>query len=328
MNQMELTGTYAEMGQLQGQSIRSMGLRFPTPDPRLVELAQACRPLLGRHAPELLEEISSLAASAGDDDLALTTLMLTAPFAQTLPACSIVAVTPQHSSDGKMWVGRNYDFTYEPAKRSATTYRTYPQGGFASLGNSDIWVGRSDGLNEAGLFIGLTATFQPGVQPGLAFWFIVRMVLDRCKSVDEALQILSSVPHAQSRNYLLADRGGRAVVVEAALDGVQVREPEDGILVTTNHNECPALKGREMFVPPDSPVRYHRLRALAGKAAVTPADIKAALGDREALVCAHGEVFGQAYGTIWSLLGSLDERQLEIAEGVPSGSMNYQVVKF
>lgn len=328
MNQMKLTGTYAEMGQLQGQIIRGMGLCFPPPDPRLAELARACQTLLGQHAPELLEELSSLVNAAGDGDQALTTLMLTAPFAQTLPACSIVAVTPERSVDGKMWVGRNYDYTYEPAKRAATTYLTYPHGGFASLGNSDMWVGRADGLNEAGLFIGLTATFQPGVQPGLAFWFIIRLVLDRCKNVEEALQILGNVPHAQSRNYLLADRGGKAVVVEASIGGIAVREPEDGILVTTNHNECPGLKGREMFVPPDSPVRYNRLRELAGGAAVSAEDIKDALGDREALVCAHGEVFGQAYGTIWSLVGQLEERRLQIAAGVPSGGMNFSVVNF
>lgn len=328
MNQMKLVGTYAEMGVLQGQIIRGMGLRFPLPDPRMMDFAKACHHLLRQYAPELLEEMDGLVSAAGDDDDALTTLILTAPFAQTLPTCSIVAVTPERSADGKTWVGRNYDFTYEPAKRSATTYFTYPENGLASLSNSDIWIGRADGLNEAGLFIGLTATFQPGVKPGLAFWFIVRMVLDRCKSVEEALEIMASVPHAQSRNYLLADRSGKAVVVEAALDGIRMREPEEGILVATNHNECQALKGREVFMPPDSPVRYQRLRALAGKGGVTADDIKAALGDREALVCAHSEVFGQPYGTIWSLVGHLDERRLEIAEGVPSGRMSYQVVEF
>jgi predicted choloylglycine hydrolase len=328
MYQMKLTGSYSEMGKIQGQGIRSLGLRVPSPDPRMKELTQGCRSQLAKHAPELLEEMTGLADAAGDDADALTTLMLTSPLAQTAPSCSIVAVLPERSADGKLWVGRNYDYFYEPAKQAATTYLTYPEGGFASLGNSDIWVGRSDGLNEAGLFIGLTATFHAGVKSGLAFWFIVRMILDRCKSVEEAIQIMESVPHAQSRNYLLADRSGKAAVVEATIEGISIREPEDGLLVTTNHCECPGLRGREMFAPPDSSIRYQRLRMLAEKTAITAVDIKEALGDREAFVCAHSQLFGQAFGTIWSLVGQPEQRQLEIADGVPSGSMDYSVVNF
>jgi predicted choloylglycine hydrolase len=145
--------------------------------------------------------------------------------------------------------------------------------------------------------------------------------------VDEALDLIQQVPHAQSRNYLLADRYGKAVVAEATIDGVEVRLPEDGLVATTNHTECPSLAGKELFVPPDSPVRYKRLRALSEESDLLDVDaVKRVFGDRENLVCAHGEVFGQAYGTIWSVVGHVDERQLEIAEGTPTGEMQYQTI--
>ena len=41
------------------------------------------------------------------------------------------------------------------------------------------------------------------------------MILDRCATVDEALALIQQVPHAQSRNYLLADRYGQAVDCQA-----------------------------------------------------------------------------------------------------------------
>ena len=34
------------------------------------------------------------------------------------------------------------------------------------------------------------AFFVPGVQPGLTFWLIGRMVLDRCATVDEGLELI------------------------------------------------------------------------------------------------------------------------------------------
>ena len=92
----------------------------------------------------------------------------------------MVAVLPERTADGRIIVGRNYDYFHDVSKEGAAIYRTYPQDGNASLGCCDIWVGREDGLNDAGLFVGMAAIFVPWLQPGLVFWFIVRMALERC----------------------------------------------------------------------------------------------------------------------------------------------------
>jgi len=153
-------------------------------------------------------------------------------------------------SEGNFF-GRNYDFAYDMPP--SVTYRTYLENGYASLGNCDIWIGREDGLNEAGLFVGIAATMLPGYQPGLTFWFVVRMLLDRCATVEEGLELVQGIPHAQSRNFLLADRSGQAAVAEVTTDGVEVRKPEDGLLVITNHAVSPELAERE------EQIRYSRL---------------------------------------------------------------------
>ncbi len=296
----------------------------------MLRFAKQCEEVVGQYAPELLYEIRSLAEAAEIDYEALAALILTAPFdPDDVPSCSVVAVTPERTMDGRPIVGRNYDYFYDVSKKGATTYRTYPEGRYASLGNCDIWVGRADGLNEAGLFVGTAGIFFPGLKPGLPFWLLVRLLLDRCATVDEGLALLQSVPHARSWAYLLADCSSKAVVVEATIERMELRHPEDGLLVMTNHTVCPALAGKEHFVPPDSHPRYNRLRELLGGNRVIDDEVmKQALRDHKGLVCSHGAHFPERkFGTIWSVVGHPGERKLDIAEGHPCRA-RYRTVRF
>jgi predicted choloylglycine hydrolase len=318
MHQIELRGSYEEMGRQQGRHLKSMTL--PPPDPKMLRFAKQCEEVVGQYAPELLDEIRGLTEAAEVAYDTLMTMILTAPFdPEELPACSVLAVLPERTADGRPTVGRNYDYFHDISEEPATTYRTYPEGRYASLGDCDIWVGREDGLNEAGLFVGMASTFLPGVQPGPTFWLIVRMILDRCATVDEGLELIHSVPHTGSWTYLLADRSGKAVVVEPTIEGIELRYPEDGLLVMTNHAVCPAWAGRENFVPPDSHPRYNRLRQLLrGDKLIDAEDVKQAMRDHEGLVCSHGAHFpDRKFGTIWSVVGRPGERQLDIAAGFP-----------
>jgi hypothetical protein len=276
-------------------------------------------------SPELLEEMRALAEAASIDYDALATISITAPLSQTgFSSCTVFAVMPERTADSRLIFGRNYDFAYDMPPSVA--YRTYPEGRYASLGCCDIWIGREAGLNEAGLFVGISATMLPGYQPGLTFWFVVRMILDRCATVDDGLALIQSVPHAQSRNFLLADRSGKAVVAEATIDGVEVREPEDGLLVITNHAASPALAGQAAFVPPDSHPRYDRVRELLGGSEPVDVDaVKATLRDHEGFVCAHWP--DGTGGTLWSLVGHPDRRAFELTEGHPCDTL-YNSVSF
>jgi len=330
MLSIDLRGSYVEMGRQQGRTLRGMPL--PPPDTRMARFARQCEQTLAEHAPELLEELQGVAEAAELDWEPFLTLSTTAPFdPDDLPAanCTVVAVLPERTTDGRPIVGRNFDFFHDVSEESAATYRAGPAGRYASLGNCDIWVGREDGLNEAGLFVGQAAIFMRGLQPGLTFWFIVRLLLDRCATVDEALELIQRVPHAASWTYLLADAAGRAVVVEPTVEGIELRYPEDGLLVLTNHAVCARWAGREQFVPPDSHPRYNRLRQLlGGKEKVDVEAVRRALRDHRGKVCSHGEHMPKRkFGTLWSVVGRPGERQLEIAAGRPCMAA-YRTVSF
>jgi len=337
MHQVQLRGSYRQMGHQQGRPLRETGFNLPPPDPKMLRFARQCEELVGQFAPELLDEVHRLAEASEVDYAALLTVMLTAPYdASEVPAeavlaagCTVLAVLPERTVDGRPIVGRNYDYFHDVSEEGATTYRTYPEGRYASLGDCDIWVGREDGLNEAGLFVGQAAFFMPGLQPGLPFWFVVRLVLDRCATVEEGLALVTRLPHAASFIYLLADRSGQAAVVEPTIEGIAVRYPEDGLLVMTNHAVCREWAGREDYVPSDSRPRYDRLRnMLGGERSVDTDMVKAALRDHEGLVCSHGAHFpNRRFGTLWSVVGRPGERQLEIAAGYPCQT-EYRAVGF
>ncbi|HQE20181.1 MAG TPA: C45 family autoproteolytic acyltransferase/hydrolase [Aggregatilineales bacterium] len=318
MHEITLRGTPDQMGTQHGALMAQVGLQLPALGPDFDRLADGCERMALEHTPELVEELRAFAEAARIPYETLKTFTLTVPLQQSMPSCSVVAVLPERSANGKLLIGRNYDFAYDVSQEGATVYTTYPAGGHAHIGSSDIWVGREDGVNDAGLFVAISATFIPGVQPGLPFWFIVRHMLEHCDTVEQALAWIQSVPHSQSRNYMLAG-GQQAVVVEATINEVRIREPEDGILVKTNHPLHPDLAPQVAFTLEDSLVRYERMRALPDEA-VTRADVRAALNDREHGVCAHAVYNGQSFGTIWSVIGYPEERRLAIAPGTGGGA--------
>ena len=132
--------------------------------------------------------------------------------------------------------GRNYDFYYS-FKDKTESYLTCPKDGYCSVGQSDIFVGREDGINEKGLAIGMTAVATKNVKPGVSFVLATRYVLDKCGTVDEAIEALSRVHFLTTNDYLLADRNGKMAVVEASPDKMRIRRPEKGnnFIVCTNH---------------------------------------------------------------------------------------------
>jgi predicted choloylglycine hydrolase len=332
MDILELNGSYEEMGIRQGLSLKRAGVKLPSPSPKMLRFARNCEEITAQYAPELLEELRALSETAELDYESLLTVTLTAPYdpAQVpSAACTVLAALPSRTTDGRTVVGRNYDFFHDISEEGATTYITRPKDRYASLGNCDIWVGREDGVNEAGLFVGQAAFFRRGIKPGMVFWFIVRMALDRCATVEEGLELIKGLPHAASWTYLLADAKGDAAVVEPTPEKVAVRYAQDGLLLLTNHAVCPECAGTEAFTPPDSRPRYNRLKELLGGSHKVDMEmVKAALRDHEGLVCSHGAHFPRRkFGTLWSVVGRPGERHLEIASGHPCEN-EYELTAF
>lgn len=146
----DLSGTYAQIGQEHDQALgEGGGSTLPPPKPEVLPFVRQCEEILDEFAPELLEEMHALAEAGGVDYGALATISITAPLKQTgFPGYTVFAVAPERTVDDRLIFGRNYDFIYDMPP--CVTYRTYPEGRFASLDSCDIWIGREDGLTVVG----------------------------------------------------------------------------------------------------------------------------------------------------------------------------------
>ena len=174
-------------------------------------------------------------------------------------------------ADGEgYWYGRNYDYYKNP---TMVTF-SHPKDGYASIACSDMshigygldklpqkFLARVnclaaiyapvDGINEKGLCTSVMALPKQASQqdtdkPDVGTTMIMRLWLDRCATVEEALELLETVDVRHDAavgsgyHYMVADASGHCVVVEFDKDDewktLIVRKPEDAnYMVVTNH---------------------------------------------------------------------------------------------
>lgn len=178
---------------------------------------------LTTHAPNIWEELHGLA-----DGLEIPLDRAVAEFSNgrlRYPARGCSAVMT-----GGLY-GRNYDFS--PGRYDRILAAVKPDGVHASIGFTDRFTGRDDGMNEKGLCVGLHYVNEKVWQPGLVCVLIVRIVLDQCATTAEAVELLRRLPHGLCFNYSLLDATGHAAVVEGSPAGVAVRQGK--ALACTNH---------------------------------------------------------------------------------------------
>jgi choloylglycine hydrolase len=158
-------------------------------------------------------------------------------------ACSLFAAL--HDPESRLF-GRNFDWEFSPALLLFTD----PSDGYASVTMVDIaYLGFDgslahsvmelpmieqksllaaprlpfDGMNAAGLAVGMAAVPDGGMRPDpekdiIGSLLVIREMLDHAANVDEAVKILETynvdMQGGPPLHYLIADRAGRAALVE------------------------------------------------------------------------------------------------------------------
>jgi predicted choloylglycine hydrolase len=304
------------MGLRYGTALRRHGFKLPEVSAQSLELGEACEVEVRKHFPEVLEEIRGFADGCQLSYEPLRSFILTVGLAEPPKQCSLFSV----ADSSKVMFCRNYDFYYRFGKYTES-YLTAPKNSYKSLGTTDVFIGREDGVNENALAVGISSVSSSATGPGMTFVLAVRYILDKCKSVQEATEFLTRIRFATASNYLLADRSGSMLVVEAANGKVNVRKPESGarFVVATNHFVSDEMRGVENVDkrPPDSEKRYDAItRALSqATGGIEQKAIKDILSDHTGLVCSHIETI--QLGTLWSIIANLTKLKILRAEGHP-----------
>jgi hypothetical protein len=162
---------------------------------------------------------------------------------------------------------------------------------------------------------------------------ILQEMLETCKNTQEGVDFLGKAKTGGHDGIItLADASGKIRVVEFSRQHVMVREPENGIVINTNHYQTPEMKSIEITpVYPNSPPRLERARdLLKNKVNIDEKLIRAVLRDHGTenvpsimTVCVHGEEFG----TTRSMIMYPNRRLMKVLFGHPCKNV-YQEIRF
>jgi hypothetical protein len=244
--------------------------------------------------------------------------------------CSQFAVLPSATEDGHLYAGQNTDCGLDDLDLRLCTTRI--QGKAAHVGFSDMIFGRTGGVNEHGFCV-TTSWGAPGVWlegEGLPYFAVARALMERCQSVDEALDVLADMPIAWCTNFIVADRGGEAALVEVAYAHRAVKRIGQGksngraaYLCATNHYTLPSMMPHDTARMRQSVARYKIIAARMSGAVpgVTKDEMRAVLSEPMPQgVCLHH--YSNGLGTLWSTIYDVTDARTEVCFGAPSSPEN------
>ena len=188
--------------------------------------------------PEHLAEVDALAKQTGMDE---RETVLAQCFLDLSPmqACSTVTLPASAAPDHVARFGRNLEFvSLGVADKYSTVFVYHPEGryAFASVGWPGL-IGVLSGMNNRGLALAnMEVTRTPRFPGAMPYTLLYRTVLERCKTVNEAIELVEHTPRQTANNLMLMDANGDRAVLEITPAGVTVRRTKDTEpLVSTNH---------------------------------------------------------------------------------------------
>lgn len=269
--------------------------------------------------PEVIEEINGFAKGINDKPEQVGAFLLSLGVFNSTGQCSVFAF----KNNSSVVFGRNYDMLHA-FKKFTESSLIAPKDKYAYISQSDVFIGRSDGINEKGLAIAMSFVNGNKVQPGISFHFMIRKVLEECESTKQAIDLIQNTKVSAANNFLIADRTGDIVVVESCPQMACVRRPNphENFITVTNQFQLTEMKEHEKggVAWSKSLERYEGLEKQLS--ALTNIDLTIA---KEILSnkCVCLDLKKQGFGTIWSVVSDLNQLTIERAETKPKAT-NYK----
>lgn len=302
-----LKGSYVQFGKTQGKELKNT--------PLLEQLkmlsslnshpnVQKGEQLLKQFSPNLLEEIEGLGKALGvEREMSLRFSGYDVIFPKM--GCTTLVTNGAYI--------RNYDFS--PMLYDARLVFTKPTDGYATVGFSQQILGRLDGMNEKGLVVGLHFVNNEERAEGFFATTIVRMVLEQCADVDEAIELITNIPHGYCYNYSITDRSGKGIIVEAAPNKQIISENDP--LICTNHfiSESLLSKNRNDLQLQGSIARKNYIESLLENNDKTINYYKAFNNEDSPLFSSY---YDQFFGTLHTVI--YDPKDLKVVVGIGKNS--------
>ena len=297
------------------------------------EAARLLTRFAARHCPDALAEARGIAEAFGLPAPDVFKSWHTAAYLQAGGGCSLIAW-----SDGK---GTLLAKTRDVPSDTLAIQSVFRQqcagfraGSILSLSTLGASAAASSGVNEAGLALADAAVSTRDHGSGILRYFLMQRLLERCRTVRDAVEEIRSIPHAGGGSLVLADAGGTIAAVEIGHRGLGVELKERGVIARTNHHLDAALapacvEPANSEAGQNSRARLARIHAGIEDAGPMPSpDVLTSLlsAHGESALCRHA---GHASDIETISLAILNpaQRALTVSDGPPcrSPSLDYQL---
>jgi isopenicillin-N N-acyltransferase-like protein len=216
---------------------------------RETDFASAIR----RNTPDLLEEVEATAAAAGvAPDTLFALQLLDEEWAYRVrraagrapDKCSSLSIVTR---DGPTWIGQNMDLG-DYTDGHQVLLRIGAEGGrpealvFSIAGMIGLM-----GVNAAGVGVCVNSLPQlPSAPEGVPVAFVLRRLL-QSTSLDEAVEVMTTIPHATNQHYVIAEPGAVRSFEASAAAVTEYHPPDPTRVLHTNHplSDAPAAPEAE-----------------------------------------------------------------------------------
>lgn len=312
-------GTHYEVGFNYGKLLRIKGVKvdsFLNFSEEQIQMGIASLKVCETVYPEITREIRGMADGLKISYELFGTFIITAGAYDSSIGCTCFC----YKSDSDLFFVRNHDmFTLLKKVTEAAVYRL--EGANYFLAHGDGLIGKEDGINEHGLAVGINFISPKVKRPGLNFFLIVRMLLEKCKTVQEGIMLLENTPCLTSHNIMLIDRTGDMAIVEMCSEKIRVRRPNDGnsFLISTNHfnhNEMIEFDNRPEDNWYHTKERYETVENILRQGTGLNREIGIDIASgKYGFVCQYNRNLG--FDTLWSVSFRLSDLSILRAEGNP-----------
>ncbi len=267
--------------------------------------------IYNEYYPEIIEEINGFAEGQHTDFKIVFAFLVTMYVFTYDNYCSMLAL----SSENCLVFARNSDFLIDIKKITDNTFYRLNQG-FSFIGNTTAMIQMEDGINEKGLACGLTFVYPTVKSYGFNAGFLIRYILEKCETMQQAIDFLNKIPIGSSQNIIIIDRFGDLAVAELNSLHKIIRINEANVAYKTNHFIEQTMLKYKYLGEDDifSHIRYETLNS-QNYSEFNLSDIFELLKGNKGFMCQYDKT--KKFDTIWSSVFDIKNRAIYRCEGNP-----------
>lgn len=311
-------GTHYDAGYRYGNLIYKKGIRlenaFNLTDEKFA-FGKLCIKEYEKVFPEILDEIRGMAKGQRVSFEELASFIFSMYCFVFNNLCTCFAF----KDEDNIIFGRNSDFITSLADKYESTYYCLDKG-YSFIGNTTAMIQMEDGINEYGLAVGLTFIYPTVIKPGLNSGMLVRYLLEKCKSVDEAVKQLYKLPIGSAQTITMVDSTGDMVVVECNSENVEIVRPKESRSFVSATNHFLSEKMIKYQFDGDDDIHSHeRYETVYNALRNNTYSLKFAedlLSGKLGFICQYNR--NEGFDTVWSSIYDIKNKNIYRVEGNPS----------